>query len=75
MLIMGNLYAGRPHAKVQALPVGKQIFLVARLCRLDLKLVELSHGVPKNKTEVEQQSGYTIGYTQEWDVLGFNDTA
>jgi hypothetical protein len=38
---------GRSHAKVQTLAVRKQIFLVERLCRLNLEIVELSHGVPK----------------------------
>lgn len=39
--------AGRPHAKVETITVRQQIFLVARRCRLDQKLVELPHGVPK----------------------------
>jgi len=40
--------AGRSHAKVKTLAVRQQIFPVTRRCRLDLKLVELPHGVPKN---------------------------
>ncbi len=39
--------AARPHTKVQPLAVCQQIFLVTRLRRLDRKVVELSHGVPK----------------------------
>jgi hypothetical protein len=62
-------------AKVQALPVRKHVFLVARLSRLDLKIVELSHGVPKTRLKLNSSLGYTVGYTQEWDVVGFSDTA
>lgn len=39
--------AGWPHAKVETVAVRQQIFLGTRRCRLDLKLVELPHGVPK----------------------------
>jgi|JI10StandDraft_1071094.scaffolds.fasta_scaffold1303541_2 hypothetical protein len=39
--------AGRTPAKVKTLAIRQQIFLFARCCRLNLKLVELSHGVPK----------------------------
>lgn len=38
---------GWSHTKVQTLAIRKQIFFVERLCRLNLEIVELSHGVPK----------------------------
>ncbi|MDO8706444.1 MAG: hypothetical protein Q7J84_16005 [Sulfuricaulis sp.] len=48
LLVTINPYlGGRSHAKVQTLAVRKQIFFFERLCRLDLEVVELSHGVPK----------------------------
>ena len=40
-------FSGRSHVKVQTLSVRKQVFFVERLCRLDLEIVKLSHGVPK----------------------------
>jgi len=52
---------------------------MARQCReaererLDLTLVELTHGVPLQRLQLKNSLGYIWGYTQEWDVSGFND--
>jgi len=37
---------------------------MARLRRLDLKLIELSHGVLLERLQFKK----SLGYTQEWDV-------
>jgi hypothetical protein len=65
---------GRSHAKVQALSIGEQILFVQRLRRPDLKVVKLSHGVPKSRLKEKQQSGYTVGYTQVWDVMASDES-
>lgn len=62
-------------AQVQTLAVRKQILLVARLCSLDLQVVEQPHVVPPKTKTLKNSLGYSPGYTQRWDDLGFNDTA
>jgi hypothetical protein len=39
-------------------------FFDQQLSRPDLKIVMLSHAVPKVRLKEKQQSGYTVGYTQ-----------
>lgn len=46
-------------AEVQALPVGKHLFLLARLRRFELKFIELSHGVPAERLKLKICLGYT----------------
>ena len=66
--------AGWPHPEVQAIAVGKYVFLVALRRRLDKRIVEFCHGVPQKNDCYEKQSGGTQTGTckqkTNWDFLG-----
>ena len=53
----GPCLAGGPYAKVKALPISQQVFLVARLRGLDLRVVKTSHCGTQKMTVDETQSG------------------
>jgi hypothetical protein len=48
----------------------QEIFLLARLCILDLQVGELSRGVPQNPNRGRTILGNTAGHMQAQDFLG-----